>query len=268
MKRWPIAVIFLYAATLLSLALPSLILAVHSDIEPRALPNVIRCSPYWLWVAAMLVCQLALLLIRAGARDEVAVRPRSIFFPIALAGLMVAGLAIGAFYSLFEFFLREDAHHEKNAAWVWHYPLIVGGALWVLWAVVFYQLSRRRSPEEVVARQRRLLLTGCLLELLIAVPTHAVARWRGYCLAGLLTSFGISFGLAVLLFAFGPAVLFLYAEHWKYLKARRRERRPRRAHDHPQECPARAGSIHDRSRWNGLAAPAPGSDERFTAESR
>ena len=53
--------------------------------------------------------------------------------------------------------------------------------------------------------------------MLVAVPTHIVARHRGYCCAGVYTFIGISFGLAVLLLSFGPSVYFLYAERWRKL---------------------------------------------------
>jgi hypothetical protein len=53
--------------------------------------------------------------------------------------------------------------------------------------------------------------------LLIAVPTHIVARCRDYCCAGFMTFLGLTMGVSVMLFAFGPALLFLFAERWKRL---------------------------------------------------
>jgi hypothetical protein len=55
-----------------------------------------------------------------------------------------------------------------------------------------------------------MLLAGSILELLIAVPTHIIARWRNYCCAGFMTFWGLVTGLSVLLFAFGPGMFILF----------------------------------------------------------
>jgi len=58
---------------------------------------------------------------------------------------------------------------------------------------------------------------GSILELLIAVPTYVVARYRDYCCGGFITFVGLAMGAAVMLFAYGPAVFYLFAERWKRL---------------------------------------------------
>jgi hypothetical protein len=94
----------------------------------------------------------------------------------------------------------------------------------MIWVFVFWRLSRKSQPESVVFRQCRYLLDGSILELLIAVPTHIVARSRNYCCAGFMTFLGIALGVSVMLFSFGPAVFFLYVDRWRRL--------------HPQPGPA------------------------------
>jgi hypothetical protein len=59
------------------------------------------------------------------------------------------------------------------------------------------------------------MLRGSFLELLIAVPTHIVARSRDYCCAGAYTFIGIALGLAVMLLSFGPGVFLLFVDRWK-----------------------------------------------------
>jgi hypothetical protein len=83
--------------------------------------------------------------------------------------------------------------------------------------VLFYRSSRGANPPDVISRQCRLLLRGSILELLIAVPTHIVARSRDYCCAGAMTFVGLTLGISVMLFSYGPAVFFLYAERWRRL---------------------------------------------------
>jgi len=92
--------------------------------------------------------------------------------------------------------------------------------LWCIWTVVFFQFSRNADPADLISRQCRLLFRGSILELLIAVPTHLVARHRTYCCAGFMTFLGLTLGIAVMLFSFGPAVFFLYVERWRRLQPR------------------------------------------------
>jgi hypothetical protein len=86
-----------------------------------------------------------------------------------------------------------------------------------LWTAVFYRMSRYENPEDVITRQCRYLFRGSILELLIAVPTHIVARSRDYCCAGFMTFIGITLGIAVLLLSYGPGVFFLFVERWHRL---------------------------------------------------
>ena len=48
-----------------------------------------------------------------------------------------------------------------------------------------------------------------------ACRLHIVARIRDYCFAGTMTFIGLALGISVMLFSFGPAVFFLYAERWR-----------------------------------------------------
>jgi hypothetical protein len=82
-------------------------------------------------------------------------------------------------------------------------------------------MSRRCEPADLISRQCRGLIRGSILELLIAVPTHVVARYRDYCCAGFMTFVGLTMGVSVMLFAYGPAVFFLFAERWQRLHPNR-----------------------------------------------
>ena len=83
---------------------------------------------------------------------------------------------------------------------------------WVVWAVVFGRWSRGQDPQSWVDRVCRSLFYGSVLELLVAVPTHIVVRYRNYCCAGIGTFCGITAGIAVMLLSFGPGVFFLFVE--------------------------------------------------------
>jgi hypothetical protein len=55
----------------------------------------------------------------------------------------------------------------------------------------------------------RWLLTGSILELLVAIPAHILSRRREECCAPGLTLVGLAMGLAVAILAFGPAFFLL-----------------------------------------------------------
>jgi hypothetical protein len=82
------------------------------------------------------------------------------------------------------------------------------GIVWLVWGIAFYRLSQNSG--DPITRAVSWMLRGSVLELLIAVPAHVIVRRRHDCSAPLVTSFGITSGIAILLLSFGPSVLLLY----------------------------------------------------------
>lgn len=83
--------------------------------------------------------------------------------------------------------------------------------MWFGWAAVFFVYFRQGdflAKTEVVVRA---LIRGSCLELLIAMPTHALVYRRDTddctCARGSYT--GLVFGVTVLLWAFGPGLVLL-----------------------------------------------------------
>ena len=126
---------------------------------------------------------------------------------------MMGGLAVGAMYCLYEVAMRDKALE----GWFWGAGIGAGIVIWSVWAGLFYRASRGVEPSDVISRQCRLLLRGSILELLVAVPTHIVTRSRDYCCAGVMTFVGLTLGISVMLFSFGPSVFFLYIARWRRL---------------------------------------------------
>jgi len=213
MKRWALVVVALYLLILVALTVPVMLLAFAPQIKVGDVAEVYGYAPYWAWLAAMVLGQAALLVVPVRVASRRPVTRRSLLLPIATAGLMMGALAVGAIYSLCEFALWDKPSGDL-VAWG---GLVTGLVFWSAWAVLFYRASRGANPADVISQQSRLLLRGSILELLIAVPTHIVARSRDYCCAGYMTFIGLTLGLSVMLFSYGPAVFFLYADRWRRL---------------------------------------------------
>ena len=222
MKRWALIVAALYLAALLVLTWPVLFGAFaggKDGIDPGEALGAFGAWPYWAYLGIMGLAQVALLAVPVRAAQGRPVARRPLIFTVLASGLMMGGLTVGILFSLIEFIMHFNSTATASDAWEWSTPgaLILGGLTWIVWSVVFYRLSRNREPRDIITRQCRHLFKGSVLELLVAVPLHVVARRRGYCCAGFMTFVGIAMGIAVMLFSYGPAVYFLFVERWRRL---------------------------------------------------
>jgi hypothetical protein len=212
-KHWAWTVAALYAALLFVLTVPGCLLAFAPNMAAREAFSAFGSLAYWIWVALMLFSQLALLSVPARVASLRPVGQGPIWRTILAGGLMAGGLVFGTVLSVYEFLTRG----ESGGNWIGWAAIAVGVLTWAIWSVIFFRLSRRTEPTDLVSLQCRTLLKGSILELLIAVPTHIVARYRDYCCAGTLTFVGLTMGVSVMLFAYGPAVFFLFVERWRRL---------------------------------------------------
>jgi hypothetical protein len=213
-KRPALVVVALYLLAILALAWPVLLTAFWGQLKASDVADGFRHWEVWAWVAVMVLGQAALLVVPVKVASRRPTTERSLLWPIVVAGLMVGGLVVGAASALTEFVQRDHAFDSAFVTWG---AVAAGACSWAVWSVLFYRAGRLSRPEDVVAQQCRLLLRGSILEFLVAVPTHIVARNRGYCCAGAYTFLGIAIGIAVMLFSFGPALFFLFANRWKRL---------------------------------------------------
>jgi len=218
MKRWAWVVGALYAALLLVITVPGVLLAWAPKVGLAEAAGTLVTWGFWLWLAVMFVSQLALLAVPVRVASLRPVTQGPLWQTILAGGLMAGGMAGGAFLSIYEFIMS----NKGKGNWCIWVALALAILTWCIWAVVFFRMSRNTEPSDLVSRQCRALLKGSVLELLIAVPTHVVARYRDYCCAGFLTFIGLTMGVSVMLFAYGPAVFFLFVERWNRLHPARR----------------------------------------------
>ena len=212
MKRWALVVAALYLLILVILTVPVTLLAFAPDANVKDIAEAYTQFPYWLWIGVMVLGQAALLVVPVRVASRRPVTRRSLLLPIVTAGLIMGGLVVGAMYSLYE-----SAQTDIAGRWLSWAVIGSGVVIWCVWGILFYRSSRGVEPSDLISRQCRLMFRGSVLELLIAVPTHIVARSRDHCCAGGMTFIGIILGISVMLFSFGPAVFFLYAARWRRL---------------------------------------------------
>jgi hypothetical protein len=168
-----------------------------------------------------LVCGQALLLFLRVDTSFKKLKPRAhILVSSAIAAFFLAILTFAGVASVRvgfkgdNFGFLDKVSSEAALGWI----LGACALLWLVWGVVFYRFSRNSGDPITCAVSW--LLRGSVLELLIAVPAHVIVRRRHDCSAPLVTSFGITSGIAIMLMSFGPSVLLLYKKRMETYSAR------------------------------------------------
>jgi hypothetical protein len=174
-----------------------------ADEPNRAVVYLLLASAYFLVVFA---CGASLLVIPIRARWPRPHRKTRIWIPLVgsavLAGVVFAGFGVAALE------LAVGGHSEFDT----FAPAVLAGIplVWVVWAGVFWSVSRSTDPLTLNGRLYKTLLAGSVLEFLVAVPMHLIVRQRDECCAGVYTTVGIAVGLIVAVIALGPAVFLLF----------------------------------------------------------
>jgi hypothetical protein len=217
MKRWALLVVGLYGLILAALSLPVIIAA----FAPASLPDIAKVVASWefyaytgIWAGVMMLTQTALLVVPVRVAAARPVKKRHVFWLI-LAAVVAMLLLLGAMIVAAQEHIANTEGLPPLAGWL---GFAVIAAAWLAWSLLFGLFSPRKEPPNAVTRVVRILLAGSILELLVAVPTHVIARSRNYCCAGFGTFCGLAVGLSVLLFAFGPGVFALFVRRWQAIR--------------------------------------------------
>ena len=231
MKRFAITITLLYGAIILVLTLPVILAAFYPEILPKDAIQTFTQWIYWVLLAIMIACQAALLGIPVRVESRRPVTKKPVIFLIVASALLAAAMILGIAAAIGEALSKQpDLPSGLNSLMlgmqtnnVFLKETVVRSAIagfllmWLIWGLIFFRWSKKLEPRTFVERQCRLLFAGSVLELLVAVPTHILARSRDYCCAGFSTFIGIALGISVMLLSFGPGVFFLYLERWKKL---------------------------------------------------
>jgi hypothetical protein len=212
MRKWGIVVSLVYFAIVAFLLLPAGCLLAGVDFKD--LGDAYKEWSIWV-VMAMLVLGQAVLLFLSVDISRKRLKPRAhIAVSCIVTALLVALLSIAVVTSLvvatrsdsFSFNSSDGLFDRFLGSYTQLFEFIA--AFWLFWGVVFY--SFLRNSNQATTRAISWLLKGSVLELLVVLPCHIVVRRRDDCSAPIVTGFGISTGIAIMLLSFGPSVLFLY----------------------------------------------------------
>lgn len=215
MRQWGIVLTALYAVIVVGMLIPGAAYlsapAEKSGYEgvPKATQEILSEPIVWVVVATLILSQ-ALLLFLSVDTSQKRLKPQvHIGLSCAVAALLTTFLIYAGINS-FGVGISGDKFITRSSGWIetQRDVLEIWGVLWLAWSVIFYLYLRNKS--ELVRRIVTWLLRGSVLELLVAVPCHVLVRRKQECCAPMVTSFGIATGIAIMLLAFGPSVLFLY----------------------------------------------------------
>jgi len=217
--RWAVIIVIFYALVLALLLFPMLGAVVFPEEDTTVFERFMEAlvastfetrqdrefwTAYWFGIAILITAQALLLFVTVGAGSSRRPRPRQhVISSVLAASLAVGTLSAAGFWALLTGIFG-DAPLDAGELVFLGSPIV----FWFAWGAIFYVYRHRLS--ERTERLVAWLIRGSILELLIAVPAHVVARQRDDCCAPGVTLIGIGTGLAVMLMAFGPGVVFLY----------------------------------------------------------
>ena len=248
MKRWAVLTVLLYALALVLLTVPVLLIAFGSwgkNNDSTFLSDAIKIYSfweYWLWLAIMVAGQALLLLLPINLAERRLPARRPLKTPVIVSAFLLANLCFAGIFSIlcaiftdnaFEYYdlfaLFSTGNNQSgqpsgnNSGWGALSTMILTVLIfWVIWGVVFNRFAKSDDPASLVKRLTRWLLRGSILELLVAVPSHVIARRRDDCCAPAGTFWGIATGISVMLLCFGPGVFFLFVERFQRLQPKSR----------------------------------------------
>jgi len=211
MRKWGILITGFYTLVLLFLLDPVAVMLFDRSTVPNwgALPWWYE-EQLWLlfiWAAVLITGQALLLFVSVDTSFRRIQQRRHITVAVGSVALMVGLLSGMAIWAVVVAVGGDNILPEADLTFGVGFLGTVA-VFWIGWAIVFYRFKAGQS--EKLQRLVTWLIRGSILELLIVVPCHVIVRNREDCSAPGVTAYGIATGIAVMLMAFGPSVMFLY----------------------------------------------------------
>jgi hypothetical protein len=172
-----------------------------------------KVVPLVVYLGLFVFTQWLFLCPRGGWKIKVEVTGRSMKRSAAAAGFAAAILSAGLLYSLYD--LVGTLSDEGVVLWLF---MVIPVVLWCVWFAIFWVYRRQGDYYTWAGRLIRGLIAGSVLELFVAIPVYATRQDDCYCARG--SYAGVIFGGTVLVWAFGPGVLFLFAREKERMEKR------------------------------------------------
>ena len=218
--RWPFVTVLLYGIFFILAVVPALWglftwLGQPDQMQLSDMPEVYRwlygagsgAWVFWLIFAGAIISQACLLIIPVRIAHARPRPQRGIWLTAIAAGFLFSLLLMGLLASVLSAATGDDWGDWFNSVGS---LVMIWLLLWGLWLVIFRLFARKTDPQSFHRRIIKWLMRGSILELLIAVPSHIIVRHKDVCCAHMSTAAGLATGLAVLFFAFGPGIYYLY----------------------------------------------------------
>src|SRR4051812_14786559 len=143
-KRWALIVAGLYGLILITLTLPAILLAFAPRISFADAIRSYVSWPFWIWLAVMVIGQLALLSVPVRVASRRPMTKGALWPAILAGGLMAGALIFAAICSVLEFIFAE----HNSGPWEWS-GVALGILTWCIWGAVFFRLSRSMESTDL-----------------------------------------------------------------------------------------------------------------------
>ena len=214
MRHWGLVIGVCYALLAILLFVPGVLLLFPGAPE---YPDI-RMWQTWLVFTLLVALQILLLFLSVDTSWRRRKPRRHAGLMIVTAAFLFALLMMGVIFSVCDAVpaIAGQTEHFIDRIFTGRALAFVWLPAWILWTILLFLYVR--SASDRLTRLLGWVIKGSVVELLIAVPSHIIARQRTDCCAGVGGGIVIATGLAVMLAAFGPAILLLYQQRLQRLR--------------------------------------------------
>jgi hypothetical protein len=166
-----------------------------------------------IFFACMLLTQWFFLRPRREWRVGLGETARPMKTAIVAAAFMAMMLTVGATLTVLELIELSEAIDNE-----WVVPL-AATVVWVVWALLFYAYWKKGTRLDQLRTMAHRLIVGSVLELFVATGVFVSKPDSENCWCARGSYAGLVFGATVMIWAFGPGLIFLFLREARYRRA-------------------------------------------------
>ena len=144
-----------------------------------------------------------------------------LIFPVFVASVLLIILfmaAIGALDEAFGGIISAKGENTKVTNQIMIGVIILN---WLFWMVVLFIKYKGVGNLKAIKGLVTNILSGSLLSLMISISAHIYVKRNSGCFVGMSTAMGVSAGIVVAFWAFGPGIIILFLEEKNKLKIKK-----------------------------------------------